>query len=670
MIQNNNFSETYHSERQTREHILVCLSSAPSNLRIVQTGARMSEAFHGTLTALYVQTPDHSAMSEEDQSRLKEHMRLAEQLGASIETVYGDDVSYQIAEFSRLNNITKIVLGRSNIRRRHLWGKPSLTEKLTEIAPNLDIYIIPDAASVHSSYHHPNMHLRSTGWHIQATDLLRTVFILISVTLTGLFFYQAGLSEANIITLYILGVLLASIATTGWSCSLLASACSVIVFNYFFTTPRFTFHVYGKDYPVTFIVMFVVALLSSALTTRLKDHARQSAKLAYRTKVLFDTNQLLQKAETDKAILNTLISQIQKLLGKHIIIYPVQHGTLGTPILSPDPASAEKSEFLTCPGEREVALWVLSHNKRAGAYTDTFPDALCHYLAIRVQNAVYGVAGMEAGEHPMDSFEYSVLVSILGEGALAMENRQNIREKEQAALLMEKERLRANLLRTISHDLRTPLTAISGNASNLLSNHSAIDEATRLQIYADIYDDSMWLINLVENLLAVTRIEDGRMNLRMETELVSEVISEALRHVSRQSVEHSVTAESTDDLLLARMDARLIVQVIINLVDNAIKYTQKGSRIQILTDKLESNVRIRVTDDGPGIPDEAKPFVFDMCYTGANRIADSRRSLGLGLCLCRSIIRAHGGEISVSDNTPSGCIFTFTLPCEEVAIHE
>ena len=670
MIQNNNFSETYHSERQTKEHILVCLSSAPSNLRIVQTGARMSEAFHGTLTALYVQTPDHSAMSEEDQSRLKEHMRLAEQLGASIETVYGDDVSYQIAEFSRLNNITKIVLGRSNIRRRHLWGKPSLTEKLTEIAPNLDIYIIPDAASVHSSYHHPNMHLRSTGWHIQATDLLRTVFILISVTLTGLFFYQAGLSEANIITLYILGVLLASIATTGWSCSLLASACSVIVFNYFFTTPRFTFHVYGKEYPVTFIVMFSVAMLSSALTTRPKDHARHSAQLAYRTKVLFDTNQLLQKAETDEAILNTLISQIQKLLGKHIIIYPVQHGTLGTPILSPDPASAEKSEFLTCPGEREVALWVLSHNKRAGAYTDTFPDALCHYLAIRVQNAVYGVAGMEAGEHPMDSFEYSVLVSILGEGALAMENRQNIREKEQAALLMEKERLRANLLRTISHDLRTPLTAISGNASNLLSNHSAIDEATRLQIYADIYDDSMWLINLVENLLAVTRIEDGRMNLRMETELVSEVISEALRHISRQSVEHSVTAESTDDLLLARMDARLIVQVIINLVDNAIKYTQKGSRIQILTDKLESNVRIRVTDDGPGIPDEAKPFVFDMCYTGANRIADSRRSLGLGLCLCRSIIRAHGGEISVSDNTPSGCIFTFTLPCEEVAIHE
>ena len=669
MIQDNNFSETYHSERQTREHILVCLSSAPSNLRIVQTGARMSEAFHGTLTALYVQTPDHSAMSKEDQKRLKEHMRLAEQLGASIETVYGDDVSYQIAEFARLSNITKIVIGRSNVRRRHLWGKPSLTEQLTEIAPNLDIYIIPDAASVHSSYR-PKKRLKAADWNIRAADLFRTFVVLVAITLAGLFFYRLGLSEANIITLYILGVLLTSIATTGWSCSLLSSACSVIVFNYFFTSPRFTFHVYGKDYPVTFAVMFVVALLSSALTTRLKNHARQSAKLAYRTKVLFDTNQLLQKADTDEAILNTLISQICKLLGKYILIYPVLDGKLKSPMLSPDPVSAEKGSALTCDSEREVALWVLAHNKRAGAYTDIFPDALCHYLAIRVQDCVYGVAGIEAGEHSLDSFEYSVLVSILGEGALAMENRKNIREKEQATLLAEKERLRANLLRTISHDLRTPLTSISGNASNLLSNHAAIDEATRLQICTDIYDDSMWLINLVENLLAVTRIEDGRMNLRMETELVSEVISEALRHVSRQSVEHSITAESTDDFLLARMDARLIVQVIINLVDNAIKYTQKGSRIQILTDRLASKVRIRVTDDGPGIPDEAKPFVFNMCYTGANRIADSRRSLGLGLCLCRSIIRAHGSEITLTDNTPSGCIFSFTLPCEEVTIHE
>ena len=171
-------------------------------------------------------------MSEEDQSRLKEHMRLAEQLEPPSKPYTVTMFPTRSRNF-RASTILQNCPGRSNIRRRHLWSKPSLTEKLTEIAPNLDIYIIPDAASVHSSYH-LNKHLRSTGWHIQATDLLRTIFILISVTLTGLFFYQAGLSEANIITLYILGVLLASITTTGWSCSLLASACSVIVLTIFY----------------------------------------------------------------------------------------------------------------------------------------------------------------------------------------------------------------------------------------------------------------------------------------------------------------------------------------------------------------------------------------------------------------------------------------------------
>lgn len=166
---------------------------------------------------------------------------------------------------------------------------------------------------------------------------------------------------------------------------------------------------------------------------------------------------------------------------------------------------------------------------------------------------VYGVMGIAAADSPLDSFETSICSLSWGK-APSLWKTKRIWRRRSCRCPAKNEQLRANLLRSISHDLRTPLTAISGNASNLLSNHSAIDEATRLQIYADIYDDSMWLINLVENLLAVTRIEDGRMNLRMETELVSEVISEALRHISRQSVEHSVTAESTDDLLLARMD--------------------------------------------------------------------------------------------------------------------
>ena len=196
------------------------------------------------------------------------------------------------------------------------------------------------------------------------------------------------------------------------------------------------------------------------------------------------------------------------------------------------------------------------------------------------------------------------------------------------------------------------------------------DEETKKQLYMDIYDDSMWLINLVENLLSVTRIEDGRLNLRMSEDLMDDVITEALQHVNRKSVEHHITVEHKEDYLLAKMDAKLMVQVIINIVDNAIKYTQKGSNILIKTWKEGNRAVVSISDDGDGIPDEVKERIFDMFYTGANKVADSRRSLGLGLSLCKSIVTAHGGTIKVSDNTPHGTVFTITLPAGEVQVHE
>ena len=243
-------------------------------------------------------------------------------------------------------------------------------------------------------------------------------------------------------------------------------------------------------------------------------------------------------------------------------------------------------------------------------------------------------------------------------------------EREKMLMEAEKEKMRANLLRAISHDLRTPLTAISGSADNLLANYKKMDDALREQTFTDIYDDSMWLINLVENLLAVTRIEGGQVNLTQSIELMDEVVSEALKHINRKSKEHTIRVTSGKDFILAHIDAKLIVQVIINLVDNAIKYTPVGSVIEIHTDQKEQWVTVSVSDNGPGIPDEQKPRIFDMFYSGANKVVDSRRSLGLGLSLCKSIVTAHGGTISVSDNQPNGTVFTFTLPAGEVELHE
>ena len=407
--------------------------------------------------------------------------------------------------------------------------------------------------------------------------------------------------------------------------------------------------------------MFLAALLTSSLAVKLKEHAKQSAKAAYRTKVLFDTNQLLQQAKDKNEIVSATANQLIKLLGKDIVFYLTEGETLGEPHIFT--VSGDKTDKeITGTKEEAVAEWVLKNNKHAGATTETLSNAKCLYLAVRVNSRVYGVVGIYIGDEPLDAFEKSILLSILGECALSLENEKNAREKEEAAILAKNEQLRANLLRAISHDLRTPLTPISGNASNLISNGNFFDEATKNQLYTDIYDDSMWLINLVENLLSVTRIEEGRLNLHISEDLVDDVITEALHHVNRKSVEHHITVRYKEDYLLAKMDAKLMVQVIINIVDNAIKYTPKGSNILIKTWKQGDKAVISIADNGDGIPDEMKERVFDMFYSGANKIADSRRSLGLGLSLCRSIVNAHGGKITVSDNTPHGTVFTVPLP--------
>lgn len=656
-----------HSDYHTDEHILVCLSSSPSNAKIIRTAARMANAFKGAFTALFVETPDYQVMSEEDVKRLRSNMRLAEQLGAKIETVYGEDVSYQIAEFARLSGVSKIVIGRSSATRKSIFSKPTLTEKLIANAPNLDVHIIPDTDGKNTAYRAKKAR-KKNGIVFSVSDLLKSVAILILASCIGMLFRQLGFAEANIITVYVLGVLVTSVVTRHRVYSLISSIVSVLVFNFFFTDPQFTLRAYNQGYPVTFLIMFLAALLTSSLAVKLKEHAKQSAKSAYRTKVLFDTNQLLQQAKDKNEIVSATANQLIKLLGKDIVFYLTEGETLGEPHIFT--VSGEKTDKEITGTKEKAAEWVLKNNKHAGATTETLSNAKSLYLAVRVNSRVYGVVGIYIGDEPLDAFEKSILLSILGECALSLENEKNATEKEEAAILAKYEQLRANLLWAISHDLRTPLTSISGNASNLISNGNFFDEATKNQLYTDIYDDSMWLINLVENLLSVTRIEEGRLNLHISEDLVDDVITEALHHVNKKSVEHHITVRYKEDYLLAKMDAKLMVQVIINIVDNAIKYTPKGSNILIKTWKQGDKAVISIADDGDGIPDEMKARVFDMFYSGANKIADSRRSLGLGLSLCRSIVNAHGGKITVSDNTPHGTVFTVTLPAGEVEIHE
>lgn len=649
----------------TDEHILVCLSPSPTGAKIIRTAARMANAFKGDFTAIFVESSSFSFASEEARKNLRDNIHLAQQLGANIETSYGDDIALQISEFARLSGISKIVVGRSSVKRKHVFGKATFIEKLTEYSPNLDIYIIPDKNT--SNYKVQKPYIIKTKFN--RIDFSRSFFILVLATIICNIFYKLGFSEANIITVYILGVLVTSVIVSERIYSLSFSIVSVLAFNFFFTEPRFTLNAYDSGYPATFIIMLVSTFITGTLATKIKQHSKQSAQMAFRTKVLFDTNQLLQKAKEEDNIIQITANQIIKLLDKDIVFYASDMGNLLEPKIFNVNGSIADDSYIS-QNEQAVATWVFKNNKHAGATTNTLCNAKCLYLAVRVNNNVYGVVGIVIGETPLESFENSIIFSMLGECALAIENRRAQKNREETAILARNEQLRASLLRSISHDLRTPLTSISGNAGMLLMNEKALTIDKRKELYSYIYDDSMWLINLVENLLAVTKIEDGTLNLHMSAELIGDVIREALNHVDRRSVEHNIIVKESDELMLARMDSKLIVQVIINIVDNAIKYTPKGSTITIRTLRIKDKVVIRISDNGAGIPDKSKPRIFDMFYTGNIKIVDSRRSLGLGLSLCKSIINVHGGEITVKDNNLTGTVFEFTLLAEEVNLSE
>lgn len=644
------------------EHILICLSGSPSNARVIRTASRMAEAFHSGFTALLVETPETKKLKGSSLKRLQDNVRLAEQLGARIATVYGDDAATQIAEYAKVSGITKIILGRINHKVSFIAQGKTLADKLIQLAGDIDIYIIPDAQPLYkkkySLLHHADVRF---DW----MDVLKVIGTTVASTIIGYGFYAVDLREANIITIYILGVLLAAIWTNGHLYGALASFLSVIAFNFFFTVPRYTLQANAPDYPVTFLIMLLASVISSTLATRVKKQARQSAKKAYYMELLMNGSQKLQQGRDEQEIIHIAAELVGKLLNSPVLYALSLKGKKLDFQVEPINEATKLLGKLNAE-ELGVADWVVKNNKHAGATTNTLSSAQNLYMSIRGNQEVMGVIGIPGKYYPvLDVFEKNIIIYILNECGLILERRRLRSEKQAIEMETQRERLRSNLLRAISHDLRTPLTSISGNAGILMEKSIDLSQEKKQEIYNSIYDDSIWLINLTENLLSITRFENSSMRLQINAELLDDVFKEAVSHLDRKAKEHKIIVELEDDLLMARMDVRLIIQVIINIINNAVKYTPVGSEIKLSAKKQDKMVCISIADDGPGISDESKEQIFDMFYTSGID-ADSRRGLGLGLSLCKSIVDAHGGSIEVKDNEPHGAVFSFTLPLEEV----
>ena len=652
---------------RAREHILICLSGSPSNEKVIRTAARMAEAFHGAFTALFVETPSFQGQSDKERRQLRNNLHLAEELGARISTVYGDDPAIQIAEYAKVSGISKIVLGRSPQKRGPLLGAKSLMDRLGELAPDLDIYIIPDQVQ-RPARHSWQPYLLQERFSVR--DLFKALLILAACTAVGFLFQRAGFSTENVIMVYILGVLTISMATTGHSYSLLASLCSVFIFNYFFTYPYFTL-MSDPSYIATFAVMLTVALLGSSLTTRVKRQAIQSAQKAYRTEILLETSQKLQKAEGSREILAVTATQLKKLLERDVLIYSADEDRLEQEaMLFPVSKGGDMSAYLTS-SERAVAEWVWNNNKHAGATTHTLPSSKCLYIAVRGSDKVLAVVGIAIpNAQKVDSFEKNLTVAILDECGLALEKELTARAKQQIEELAHQETLRANLLRAISHDLRTPLTGIIGAANLYLENDSQLDDQAKKNLICNIQEDADWLLNMVENLLSVTRINTSSAKVTKSLEPVEEVLSEAVQRLKKRLPDAQINVRIPDEFLMIPMDAVLIEQVIINLLENAVVHAKSTQPIDCYITYDDTSVSFHIRDYGTGIPEEKLPVIFDGTGTAPTDNSDSSRGMGIGLSVCAAIIKAHGGEIKAESKPGEGTTIRFWLETEEIDTEE
>lgn len=502
--------------------------------------------------------------------------------------------------------------------------------------------------------------------------------LLVAATIVGALLDHPGLAP-SIMIVYVFAVQLCAFFTWSRLYCLLSSAAAVALYNFLFVDPRCSLSFIDRVYPGMFFIMFAVSLVSSSIALALRRALAQAAASDRRTQMVLETNRMLQRCADQQQIVHAMATQLARLSDCPVVWYS---------------ADADDDDLLpratyTAVGDAAPVHQLapqMPPRLSASAYVGTPLDATYGgsafygiYLTVRSGDtmvragdpaSVVGVLAIVAEPDALTPEERTLADAIVSEGELALDRARAMEAREEAAVLAKNEQLRANLLRSISHDLRTPLTSISGNADVLLDQGSTgtavLDDQTRRGMLLSIRSDALWLNATVENLLAITKLEGG-MHLSTTLELMDDIVEEALRHVNPAVREHDLKVVACDEPALVNVDARLMVQLVVNLVNNAITYTPAGSHVIISIGVHDGCVACSVADDGPGIAPEDRERIFESFYTANHGLADSCRSVGLGLSLCRSIALAHGGSIEVAAAAPHGSVFTIELPAADIS---
>jgi len=483
----------------------------------------------------------------------------------------------------------------------------------------------------------------SIGIHILFMILMLTVATICSLALREL-----GIADANVVVVYVLSVLLVARFTKGYAYGIMASLLAMISYNFFFTEPYHTLNVYHVSDIFTIAIMFAASFLTSALTSKLLQATRLAKEREQQTNILFQISSSLAKASGVSEVAAASVLCLTNLLHTDVIyLLPKENNS--------------NMLYRSSPGNGNVTIRDIGFEK-IDAFTENRSVVPIGDLGNR-----YGVVCIPTPSLQENPGRQELLPAIAMQIQIAMDRERLSEEKKRADAEIEREKFRSNLLCAISHDLRTPLAGISGTAEAL--TYSLKDETDRSLVHG-IYEEANWLTQMVENILSLTKFEDGKITLKKQPEAVEEVVGQAVSHIRKTAGTRELIVEIPEDILIVPMDAKLILQVLINLLDNAVKHTDPNGRIRIKISKDKRNIWLDVSDNGSGIKQSDMPNVFEAFYSKETRREGERKGIGLGLSIARAIVRAHGGRIFAENNPDNGATFRFSLPLKESSNYE
>jgi two-component system, OmpR family, sensor histidine kinase KdpD len=637
------------------ERVLACVGGDPTSIDVIRHAKRMADSLKAPWTAVHVETGHDLGMSEAERDRIAEALRLAQHLGAETVTLPGQEVADTIAEYARTNNFTQIVIVQP---RRSRWLEllyGTLAQALIRKADGASVHVLGrsrEAAGLQTQGPPPRAPI------VRRTDarayLGSLAFVAVALGV-GVVLHQA-LGVASIALTFLTAVLVSAVAYGLWP-ALFACFASVLAYNFFFLPPLYTLTVADPENVVALFFFAITAVIASNLTARVRAQAITARQRARTTEELYQFSRKLAGAANLDDLLWATVHQIALMLKVHVVILLPEGDSLAVRAGFPPEDSLDVADLA-------AARWCWDKNHAAGRGADTLPGAKRLFLPMQTGRGAVGVIGIDRDEPGpiLTPDQQRLLDALADQAALAIERVNLVEDVDRARLVVETDRLRAALLTSISHDLRTPLASILGSATSLATQDEALDRATRLDLIRTIQEESERLNRFICNLLDMTRLESGPMKLRTGPIELSDVISSALRRANKILAAHRTQVNRDPDLPMLDLDDVLFEQVLFNLLDNAAKYAPFGSLVTITARRQNSQVCVRVIDEGPGIPPTDLPYVFDKFYRA--RGSDRRRAgTGLGLAICRGFVEAMHGTITATNRTDStGAVFTITLP--------